>query len=214
MKLYYIPGACSLSSHIVLSECGLPYDLEKVDCTTMKTERGIDYRTINPKGYVPAIELDNGEVLTEAAVIAQYVADLVPEKGLSPPYGSVERYRLMEWLNFIATEIHKGFSPLFHPKITDEMKTLVIERLNTRIDYVAKQLEGKNYLLGNHFSVADAYLFTILSWAKNLKVDLSRWSVLSGYMRRIGDRPAVFKALAEEGLIEGSKKVERGTVAA
>lgn len=201
MKLYYSPGACSLSPHIVLAESGLSYDVEKVDFSTMKTERGADFAKINPKGYVPCVELDDGQVLTEGSAIVQYIADQVPQKKLAPPAGTMERYRLMEWLNFIATELHKGFSPLFNPKLPDDLKAKALERLGSRIGIAAKQLEKSRFLMGDTFTVADAYLFTILRWAPGI-IDLSPWQVLKTYQDRVGGRPAVYGTLIGEGLIE------------
>ena len=200
MKLYYSPGACSLSPHIVLHEAGLHFETEKVNLGAQKTETGADYNAINPKGYVPALEMSNGQLLTESAAIVQYIADLVPEKKLAPPAGTLERYRLLEWLNYIATEIHKGFSPLFNPKTPEETRSAARERLTTRIGLVAESLAGKDYLLGKTFSVADAYLFTILRWSPLLHFDLSPWPVLKTYMERVAARPAVMAAMKEEGL--------------
>lgn len=202
MKLYYSPGACSLSPHIVLREAGLVFDLEKVSLVTKKTASGGDYNEDNPKGYVPALILDDGQLLTEGPAIVQYLADRVPEKQLAPAAGTMERYRLMEWLNYIATELHKGFSPLFHPKAPEEWKLLVKERLGQRIDFVAQRLEGRNYLMGETFTVADAYLFTVLGWARIVKLDLAPWPVLAGYQKRIAERPAVRAAMLVEGLIK------------
>ncbi|MDD5181044.1 MAG: glutathione transferase GstA [Gallionellaceae bacterium] len=201
MKLYYSPGACSLSPHIVLVESGLAFELEKVDLSAKKTGHGTDYWKVNPKGYVPALELDNGQVLTEGPAIVQYLADLVPQKKLAPAAGTLERYRLQEWLNFISTELHKGFSPLFNPKAPDDWKAVARELLGKRIGIVAKQLEGRSYLMGEVFTVADAYLFTVLSWARHVKLDLSPWPALPGYLDRVASRPAVHAALVEEGLI-------------
>lgn len=201
MKLYYSPGACSLSPHIVLAESGLAFELDKVDFTTMKSERGADFSKVNPKGYVPVIELDDGQVLTEGSAIVQYLADQVPQKKLAPPAGTMERYRLQEWLNFIATELHKGYSPLFNSKLPDDMRAKSVDRLGARIGIAAKQLEKSSYLIGNAFTVADAYLFTILRWSPRVELDLSPWPVLSGYQKRIAERPAVHAALEAEELI-------------
>ena len=204
MKLYYSPGACSLSPHIVLAEAGLPCEFEKVDLSAKRTERGTDYLSINPKGYVPALELDDGEILTEGPAIVQYLADRVPEKQLAPPAGSMARYHLQEWLNFISTELHKSFSPLFNPKASDEWKTAVKDLLGRRMAVIAKQLEGKHFITGDTFTVADAYLFTVLRWTAYVRFDLSPWPALASYMERVAARPAVQQALAEEGLISGS----------
>jgi len=197
MKLYYTPGACSLSPHIVLREAGLAFDAESVDLASKKTKSGADFRAVNPKGSVPALQLDNGEVLTEGAAIVQYLADRKPAAKLAPAAGTMERYRLQEWLNYIASEIHKGFSPLFNPKASDEWKQIVKGNLATRFDFLSNKLKGKDYLMGS-FSVADAYLFTVLGWAKELKIDLAKWPVLATYMERVAARPAVKAALEAE----------------
>ena len=203
MKLFYSPGACSLSPHIVLREAGLDYKLEKVDLKTNKTETGTDFTTINPKGYVPALRLLNGEVLTEGPAIVQYLADQVPETGLAPPNGTFDRARLQEWLNFISTELHKQFSPLFRPTTTPETRAAQVELLGRRFDYVSAQLGEKPYLLGERFTVADAYLFTVLNWARVVQIDLAKWPTLQQYHARVGARPAVKQALQVEGLIKG-----------
>jgi len=202
MKLYYSPGACSLSPHIVLAESGLPFDVEKVDFSAMKTERGADFAMINPKGYVPVIALDNGQMLTEGSAIVQYIADQVPQKKLAPPAGTLERYRLMEWVNFIATELHKGLSPLFNPALPDDLRAKTMERLSKRIGIAAAQLSKTRFLMGDTFTVADAYLFTILRWAPRVKLDLSQWPILKTYQDRIETRPAVYDTLIGEGLVE------------
>lgn len=202
MKLYFSPGACSLSPHIVLLEAGLQFDTEKVSLSNKKTASGADYTEINPKGYVPALRLDTGEVLTEGPAIVQYLADKAPEKKLAPPAGSMERYRLVEWLNFISTELHKSFSPLFRPNTPEETKQAARNTLATRFGFVAKQLEGKDYLMGNQFTVADAYLFTVMNWAGMVKLDLSPWPVLQAYQKRVAARPAVHAAMTAEGLIK------------
>lgn len=201
MKLYYKAGACSLSPHIVLREAGLPFELESVDLGSKKTGSGGDYLERNPKGYVPALLLDDGQLLTEGPVIVQYIADRVPEKRLAPAAGTMERYRLMETLNFIATELHKGFSPLFNPKAPEEWKDMARALLAKRIGIAAQQLEGRDYLMGSSFSVADAYLFTVLGWARHVKVDLAPWPVLQAYLARVAARPAVQAAMAAEGLL-------------
>lgn len=202
MKLYYSPGACSLSPHIVLREAGLPFDLEKVDLKTKLTEAGTDFRSVNPKGYVPALALDDDAVLTEGPAIVQYLADLVPDKKLAPAAGTLERYRLIEWLNFIATELHKSFSPLFNPKTPDDWKALVHSLLAQRIEFVAQHLNNHAYLMGDAFSVADAYLFTVLSWGKWVGIDIARWPAVKTYTDRIADRPAVHAALLAEKLLK------------
>lgn len=200
MKLYYSPGACSLSPHIVLRELGLPLELVKVDLATKMEEGGADFRTHNPKGYVPALLLDNGELLTEGPAIVQYLADLAPEKKLAPANGTMPRYRLQETLNFITSELHKGMGSLFNAKMPPEWRTIAVELLGRRLDFIAAQLTGKTWLMGDTFTVADAYLFTVLGWAKWVKFDLSRWSSLTAYMERVAARPAVQQALKAEGL--------------
>ncbi|MGB7481623.1 MAG: glutathione transferase GstA [Burkholderiaceae bacterium] len=198
MRLYFAPGACSLSPHIVLREAGLPFQLEKVDLRSKQTASGTDYRTVNPKGSVPALALDDGQVLTEGPAVVQYLADLVPEKQLAPAAGSMERYRLMEWLNFIGTELHKGFSPLFNPAMPQEAKQLTMERLLSRLDYLETRLGGDGFLLGAQFTVADAYLFVILRWGRAFDIDLARWPGIDAYFKRVEQRPAVQAALAAE----------------
>ncbi|HET9449708.1 MAG TPA: glutathione transferase GstA [Aggregicoccus sp.] len=200
MKLFYSPGACSLSPHIVLSEAGLKADLVKVDLRAHKTEDGGDYYAINPKGYVPALQLDNGELLTEGPAIVQYLADLKPEAKLAPPNGTLERYRLQEWLTFIGTELHKTFSPLFNPASTEDVKSNALQRLTQRFELVAKHLEGKKFLLGEQFSVADAYLFVILNWSRAKAPDVAKQPVFAGYFENIMARPAVKAAMVAEGL--------------
>lgn len=202
MKLYFAPGACSLSPHIVLHELGIGFEREKVDLAAKKTETGQDYRSVNPKGYVPALQLDNGDVLTEAAAVVQYLADQHPDKRLAPPAGTIERYHLMEWLNFIATELHKGFSPLFKPGTPEETKKAALANISARLEFVNQKLEGKEYLTGSQFSVADAYLFVILRWAVAMKQDLGRWPQVQAYFERVGARPAVHAALLAEGLMK------------
>lgn len=201
MKLYFSPGACSLSPHIVLVESGLPFELERVDLGAKKTERGADYWRINPKGYVPAVELDDGQVLTEGPAIVQYIADLVPHKRLAPPAGTMERYRLQEGLNFITSELHKGFSPLFNPKLPEDWKAVVKDLLGRRIGVIAGQLAGKAYLMGEGFTVADAYLFTILRWSRGAHMDLAQWPGLPDYMNRVAARPAVQACIKAEKLV-------------
>lgn len=201
MKLYYSPAACSLASHIVLEETGAPYETVKVDLRNKTFDGGWDYRTINPKGYVPALALDDGGVLTESGTILQYIADRKPESKLAPAWGSMERYRLQEWLTFVGTEIHKGFSPLWNPAISEDARKTTLDRLALRLDYLARELAGKPYLMGDTFNVVDAYLFTVLSWSGPLKVDLSRWPVLQDYVKRVGARPTVQAAMKAEGLL-------------
>jgi glutathione S-transferase len=199
LKLYYVPGTCALCPHIVLREAGLACTLEKVNRDDKKTETGQDYNAINPKTNVPALVMSNGQILTEVAVIVQYLADQAPAKKLAPPTGTLERYRLQEWLNFISSEIHKGCSPLFNPKLNDDAKAALMPRLKQRLGYAAHALADKKYLMGT-FTVADAYLFTVLRWAPGLGIDLAAWPVLKEYMERIAARPAVKAALKEEGL--------------
>lgn len=200
MKLFLKPGACSLSPHIVLEELGLPYQTETVDLKTKQTASGQDFLAINPKGYVPALQLDGGELLTEGPAIVQYLADLAPEKKLAPANGSLQRYQLQSWLTFIGTELHKSCSPFFNPAAPQAMKDMACANLERRLAYVAQQLEGRDYLLGGDFSVADAYLFTVLGWFKYLPVDLSAWPLLQAYQARVAARPAVQTALKAEGL--------------
>ena len=200
MKLYFSPGACSLSPHIVLREAGLPFELEKVDIRAHQTAQGADYYAINPKGYVPALELDGGQVLTEGPAIVQYIADQKPESKLAPAAGSLERYRLMEWLTFIGTELHKTYSPLFNPAVTPEAKQAALDKLNKRYAFVAKGLEGKSFLLGETFSAADAYLFVMLNWSRRLGPEMSTWPALKAFFERVLARPSVKAALEAEGL--------------
>lgn len=203
MKLYYAPGACSLSPHIVAREAGLELQLDKVDFATKKTASGADFNAINPKGYVPALQLDDGQVLTEGPAIVQYLADRKPESKLAPAAnGTLERYRLQEMLNFISTEIHKQFSPLFRPTTAAEVRQAQVELLGRRFDLVVQTLGAKPYLFGDHFTVADAYLFTVVNWSNFVKLDLSKWPVLQQYQARVAARPAVQKALQAEGLLK------------
>ena len=202
MKLYYSPGACSLSPHIVACEAELPVELVKVDLKSKRTESGEDFRLINPDGYVPVLILDDGNKLTEVPAIVQYLADQAPAKKLAPLAGTFERYQLQQWLNFISTEIHKGgFGPLFNPATPEAAKQLAIGTLTLRLESVAQQLSTKTFLLGEHFTVADAYLFVTLSWGQYVNLDISRWPVLADYAAKISARPAVQKAMKEEGLI-------------
>jgi glutathione S-transferase len=202
MKLYYSPGACSLSPHIVLEEAGIAYEPVLASTKTHKLQDGTDYYTINPKGYVPLLELDNGERLSEGPAIVQYLADQVPAKKLAPVNGTMARYRLQEWLNFTTSEIHKTYSPIFNPATPEEYKTIARAKLQDRYRYVDNQLEGKSYLLGSDFSVADAYLFTVTNWAKNVGVDLSALKNVAAFMTRMAARPAVQQAMKAEGLIK------------
>lgn len=203
MKLYYSPGACSLSPHIVMHEIGLPVELVKVDIKA-KTVNGSDYLAVNPNGYVPVLQLDDGSMLTEGPAIVQYLADRVPASNLAPPADSIsmERYRLMEWLNFLTSEIHKSFSPLFWATASEETKTLFREELARRFDYLSAELRDKPYLMGDSFTVADAYLFTMLGWCGLTGIDLKKWPVLTAYRERVAARPAVRAAMKAEGLIK------------
>ena len=203
LKLYYSAGACSLSPHIVLHELGNKFDVEAVDLGTKKTKSGKDYTKINPKGYVPALALDNGEILTEGPAILQYIADRAPDKKLAPPAGSMERVRLQEWLNYITSELHKSFSPLFNKKASEDWKSAARALLDRRIELVAQALDGRSYLMGETFSVADCYLFTVLNWTGWVAIDLSRWPSLAQYMQRVAARPTVQAALKAEGLLKG-----------
>ena len=202
MKLYYSPGACSLSPHIVACEAELPVELVKVDLKSKRTESGEDFRLINPNGYVPVLILDDVNKLTEVPAIIQYLADQAPAKKLAPLAGTFERYQLQQWLNFISTEIHKGgFGPLFNPATPEAAKQLTIDTLTLRLESVAQQLSTKTFLLGEHFTVADAYLFVTLNWGQYVNLDISRWPVLADYAAKIAARPAVQRAMKEEGLI-------------
>jgi glutathione S-transferase len=199
MKLYYSPGACSLAPHIALNEAGLAYEAVKVDLRKHELADGTDYYTINPKGYVPLLELDDGQRLSEVAVILQYIADRKPGT-LAPAFGSLERYRVMEWLNFIATEVHKQFGPLWHPDTPDATKEKQRAMLAKRFDLVNKTLASQPYLTGETFTIADAYLFTIVNWSHLLKVDLSPWPALVLFLARVAARPKVHDTLVAEGL--------------
>lgn len=200
MKLYYSPGACSLSPHIVLREAGIAHTLEKVSTKAGKTESGADYRAINPKGAVPCLELDDGQRLTEGPAIVQYLADRKPEAELAPRNGTFERTRLQEWLNYTTSELHKRYGTLFSPAPPAEWKAAVRQQIADQLDYVSRSLDGKHFLLGSRFTVADAYLFVILGWGKHVDIDISRWPVLADYHHRIAARPAVQAALKAEGL--------------
>ena len=202
MKLYFAPGACSLSPHIVLLEAGLPATYEKVDLSSKKTASGADYRTVNSKGSVPALELDDGSVLTEGPAVVQYIADQRPDSGLAPRPGSLERYRLMEILNFITSELHKSYGPLFNSKISTDWKASVLANLDKKFAWLSGFLKDKTYLLGNTFTVADAYLFTVLRWSDHVGVDLAKWPVLTAYKTRVEQRPKVQQALKDEGLLK------------
>ena len=203
MKLYYSPGACSLSPHIALHEAGLAHELVRVDLKAKKTESGDDFTKINPKGQVPALQLDSGELVTEGPVIVQMIADKAQAKNLAPANGTAERYKLQEWLNFITTELHKNFSPLFQPVIPDDVKNFFRDRIKGKFKYADSQL-GQDYLMGTQFTVADGYLFTMLSWADRMKFDLSAMPNLLAYKARVGARPMVQQALTKEGLMKAA----------
>jgi glutathione S-transferase len=202
MKLYYVPGACSLAVHIVLREAGYKFDMERVDMPNKKTESGADYLDINPKGYIPALQLDDGAVLTEASVMLQYLADQKPRRNLAPKPRTMERYRLMEWLNFIAAEIHKTLGAFFKFKqaMTPEWRQAQLGLVDQRFTALEKMLGTKQYVMGDEFSIADAYLFTTVNWTHFFQIDLARWPAVQAYMARVGGRPAVKKAMKVEGL--------------
>jgi glutathione S-transferase len=200
MKLYYSPGACSLSPHIVLKELGLPFEAVLASTKTHKLADGTDYYTINPKGYVPLLELDDGQRLAEGPAIVQYLADQAPSKGLIAAAGSMQRYRQIEWLNFISTEVHKQYSPLFNAAMPEEAKAVFRDKLRSRYTWLNQQLEGRNYLMGESFTVPDAYLYTVSSWAPRVNVDLSDRPNVQAYIARIAARPAVQAARKAEGL--------------
>lgn len=200
MKLYASPGACSLAPHIALIIAGLPFSVERVSLKTKAIAGGGDFLAINDKGSVPALQLDDGRVLTEAAVLLQYIADQAPGAGLAPPAGSFERYQVMEWLNYIGTELHKRFTPIFTPGCTDEGRAAGWAALARPLDYLAGKLESRAFLMGSEFSIADAYLFTVLNWARFAGFKLNDWPALEGYQARVGAIPAVQQAMRAEGL--------------
>lgn len=202
MKLYYSPGACSLSPHIVLLEAGLPFETIKADTKTKVLPDGSDYKAINPLGYVPLLELDDGTRITEGPAIVQYIADKAPAKNLAPANGTFERTKLQTWLNFVTSELHKGFSPLFNAAMPDEAKKIFRERLGTRFAYLDKHLASNDYLMGKDFSVADAYAFVVSNWAGRVDVDLSAHANVLAWRKRVGARPAVQAAMRAEGLIK------------
>ncbi len=200
MKLYFSPGACSLSPHIVLREAGAKFDLEQVDNKTKKTKSGADFWQINPKGYVPVLELDDGQRLTEGPAIVQYIADQYPNAGLLPPCGSFDRYRVQEWLNFITSEVHKSFGPLFRDTTPAEYKSIAKENIAKRYGYLEKHLAKHQYLHGEKFGVSDAYLFTVSNWMKRVGMDIGEWPNVKAYVERIAARPKVQEAMKAEGL--------------
>lgn len=201
MKLYFAPGTCSLSPHIVLQELGLPYDLVKVNNQTKRTSEGGDFLAVTPKGYVAALELDSGEVLTEGPVLIQHLSDLKPEAGLAPPNGTLARLRLQEWLNFITSEFHAGSAPLFNQALSEPVRDIFKARLVRWFNLIEPVLAAHPYLMGDHFTVADAYLFAILSWMPGFAIDLGEWPSVAAYVERIAARPSVTAAKAREALI-------------
>lgn len=203
MKLYYSPGACSLSPHIALLEAGLAHDLVKVDLRAKKLENGDDYLKVNPKGQVPALQLESGELITEGPVIVQMIADKAG-KDLAPARDSIERYKLLEWLNFVSTELHKNFGPMFSPVLNDDAKAFFKDRVMGKFKYIDSQLAGRDYLMGKNFTVVDGYLFTILTWAERMKFDLSGMPNLLAYKARVAARPKVQEALTREGLMKAA----------
>ncbi len=200
MKLYYLSGACSQASNIALREAGLKFELVKVDRHTKKAADGLDFNEVNPKGYVPALTLDNGEVLTENVAVLQYIADRNPAAKLAPAAGTMERYRLMEWLSFINSELHKGFSPLFRQDAPEDTKQYARNHLTTRLDYLQRAWGAKTFVMGDQFTIADAYLFTVLSWSGHANLDISKWPQLQRFVERVGARPHVIEARKAEGL--------------
>ena len=202
VKLYFSPGACSLSPHIVLRESGLPFELEQVNLQTKKLKSGGDFLEVNAKGQVPVLKLDSGDILTEGPAIVQYIADQKPESGLAPKAGSIQRYHVQEWLNFITSELHKSFTPLFRPNTPEEYVKISKENLANRFGFLDKELGKRQYLMGDKFTVPDAYAFTVVGWSRYKDIDLARWPNLKGYMDRVGARPKVQEAMKAEGLIK------------
>lgn len=202
MQLYYSPGACSLATHITLREAGLPFTLTRADPKTKKLEDGSDYFAINSKGAVPALRLDNGQVLTEGVAIMQYLADQKPEANLAPRNGTIERYRLQEWLNFVTSEVHKSFSPLFNPTAAPQVHEYTRANIDKKFDWLNKQLAGRQYLLGDTFTIADAYLFAIVNWTNFTGIDLGKWPAIKEYFARVAARPQVQEAMSAEGLLK------------
>ena len=204
MKLFYSPGACSLSPHIVLREAGVDVALERVDLKSKKTEHGADFTTVNPKGQVPTLQLNTGEILTEGPVIVQYIAELNPAAGLTGAPGSMTRWRVLEWLNHITSELHKGFSPLFRPNTPDAYKEIARANLGAKFDALEKTMsDGRAWLMGDAFTAADAYLFTVMNWGRLTGIDIARWPTLAAYHARVAARPKVQEAMAAEGLKRG-----------
>jgi len=202
MKLYYLSGACSLASNVALRDAGLKFELVKVDRRTKRTADGLDFNEVNPKGYVPALRLDNGEVLTENVAVLQYIADRNPAAKLAPPAGTMERYRLMEWLSFINSEVHKQFSPLFRQELPEDTRQYARNILSARLEYLQRTMGSKSFLMGEQYTVADPYLFTVLSWGAHVDFDIGKWPQLKRYVERIGERPNVIEARAAERLVK------------
>lgn len=203
MKLYYSPGSCSLATHIAMREAGLPFELVQVQGRGVpKTAGGEAYLDVTPKNYVPALRLDNGEVLTECTAILPYIADQAPDRHLAPPAGSMARYRLHEWLGYISSEVHKGFAPFFTPGTTDDAKAAARDRMGSKFDFIVSQLAGRPWLLGERFTVADAYLATVLGWCQLVAIDLAKWPALQDYLEKARARPAVMEARKAEGLVK------------
>jgi glutathione S-transferase len=200
MKLYYAPAACSLAPHIAAREAGLPLEIEKVDVAGKKLADGSDYFAVNPKGAVPALRLDDGSVLTENAVLLQYLAEQAPQSGLLPPAGSIERWRLLELVNFIATEVHKGYGPLWNPAVAPDVREATVAALGKKFDFLERQLGDKPWFTGERFTIADAYAYAVLNWTRFHKIDTSRWPGLESFLARAAERPGVQAALREEGL--------------
>jgi glutathione S-transferase len=201
MKLYISPGACSMASNIALHEAGIPFEVAKVDKRTKRVD-GVEFIEINPKGYVPALRLDDGQLLTENVAVLQYIADLKPDSKLAPPAGTMERYRLQEWLSFINSEVHKAFTPLFSQEASEDMKAYSRNNITKRLSYLQGALGDKQFLMGDQFTIADAYLFTVLGWSAHVGVDIGQWPNLKSYVERIRARPHVVEAMTAEGLIK------------
>jgi glutathione S-transferase len=201
MKLYFAPGVCSLSPHIMLKESGLAHTLTKTDIRAKTIDGGGDYKAVNPLGYVPALELEDGSVLTEGPAIVQYIADKAPDKKLAPANGTTDRYRMQSWLNFVSTELHKGFSPLFNPQLSDEVKQVFKDRLATRFAHLDRHFATNAYLMGDGFTAPDAYCFTVLRWTVPMKIDLAPYPNVKAYMKRVEARPGVQAAMKAEGLL-------------
>ncbi len=202
MKLYYAPGACSMASHIALHETGLPFEIDKLDAATKMTAGGENFMLVNPKGYVPTIRLDDGSILSEGAAVLQYIADQNPASGLAPKAGTMERYRLQEWLTFIGTELHKTYGPLFNKAVSPDAKTRGFDLLTRRLGYVETQLANKPYLMGDSFTVADAYMFVVVRWSDRVGFDLGPFPRIKEYLAKIAARPSVQAAMKAEGLIQ------------